>query len=165
MYQISKLSTKLGSLLPSIVFLWLGIWYSPTFLSFSLPSSWPGAFFTVSFLCFCCDLLWHSQHISVAAIKIAQKIIINIVGYNKSKRKKKENVQIYIYCTTYFAFHISRPETSADSFRCWLMIYANKNGDSSDMRAYIYVLYAFILSLNHELATRRPHQLERNSCA
>lgn len=64
-----------------------------------------------------------------------------------------------------FSFHISRPVTTADSVRCWLMIYANKNGDSSDMRAYIYVLYAFILSLNHELATRRPRQLERNNCA
>lgn len=120
--------------------------------------------FRVSCLCLFSDPLCHSQHISVAAIKIAQKIIINIVGYKK-RTKKKEMVQIYIYCTAYFAFHISRPETSADSFRCWLMIYANKNGDSSDMRAYIYVLYAFILSLNHELATRRPHQLERNSCA
>lgn len=62
--------------------------------------------FRVSCLCLFSDPLCHSQHISVAAIKIAQKIIINIVGYNK-RQKKKEIVQIYIYCTAYFAFHIS----------------------------------------------------------
>lgn len=76
-------------------------------ISLTFPSSWPAALFTVSFLCLFCDLLCHSQHISVAAIKIAQKIIINIVGYNKRTKKKKEIVQIYIYCTAYFAFHIS----------------------------------------------------------
>lgn len=52
--------------------------------------------------------------ISVAAIKIAQKIIINIVGYRKK-------FQIYIYYTlyiVYFAFHT--PKTSADFVRCWV---------------------------------------------
>lgn len=94
---------------------------------------------TVSCLCLYCDLLWHSQHISVAAIKIAQKIIINIVGYNKKKKKLFRFIFNARCISSHFAFHISRPVTTADAVRCWLMIYANKNGDSSDMRAYTYL--------------------------
>lgn len=80
MYYISKLRTRVDSIKPTIVFLWLFLF------SLTLSSSWPVLLLTVSCLCLYCDLLWHSQHISVAAIKIAQKIIINIVGYNKKKR-------------------------------------------------------------------------------